>query len=92
MGASIIEKHFTLDTSLPGPDHKISADPATLKEIRRLIDLAFAMRADEKNEALPEELASDEFGKRSLYTIGEEIVALRPRNKDLPRDSDYLNS
>ena len=31
MGASIIEKHFTLDRNLPGPDHKASLEPAELK-------------------------------------------------------------
>lgn len=31
MGAQIIEKHFTLDKSLPGPDHRASLDPAELK-------------------------------------------------------------
>ncbi len=30
MGASIIEKHFTLDKSLPGPDHRASLDPVEL--------------------------------------------------------------
>lgn len=30
MGARIIEKHFTLDKSLPGPDHKASLDPVEL--------------------------------------------------------------
>lgn len=33
LGASIIEKHFTLDKELPGWDHKISADPIELKII-----------------------------------------------------------
>ena len=32
-GAQIIEKHFTLDKSLSGPDHAMSADPETLKEM-----------------------------------------------------------
>ena len=31
LGAKMIEKHFTLDKSLPGPDHKASADPAELR-------------------------------------------------------------
>lgn len=31
MGATIIEKHFTLDKSLPGPDHKASLEPSELK-------------------------------------------------------------
>lgn len=30
MGAQIIEKHFTLDKHLPGPDHKASLEPAEL--------------------------------------------------------------
>jgi N-acetylneuraminate synthase len=31
LGAVIIEKHFTLDKALPGPDHKASLDPSELK-------------------------------------------------------------
>jgi N-acetylneuraminate synthase/N,N'-diacetyllegionaminate synthase len=31
LGADVIEKHFTLDKSLPGPDHKASLDPDELK-------------------------------------------------------------
>lgn len=31
MGACVIEKHFTLDKNLPGPDHKASLEPAELK-------------------------------------------------------------
>ena len=33
LGAKVIEKHFTLDKSLPGPDHKASLDLAELKEL-----------------------------------------------------------
>ncbi len=32
-GASIIEKHFTLDRGLPGPDHQASIEPAELEEM-----------------------------------------------------------
>ena len=31
LGATVIEKHFTLDKSLPGPDHKASLEPDELK-------------------------------------------------------------
>jgi N,N'-diacetyllegionaminate synthase len=31
LGASVIEKHFTLDRSLPGPDHKASLEPPELR-------------------------------------------------------------
>ena len=35
MGACVIEKHFTLDKNLPGPDHRASLEPA---ELRALVD------------------------------------------------------
>ena len=36
-GASIVEKHFTLDRSLPGPDHRSSLEPMELAEMVRSI-------------------------------------------------------
>jgi len=33
LGARVIEKHFTLDRTLPGPDHKASLEPEELKEM-----------------------------------------------------------
>jgi len=33
MGATVIEKHFTLDPNLPGPDHRASLEPAELKSM-----------------------------------------------------------
>lgn len=33
LGASVIEKHFTLDRQLPGPDHKASLEPAELRQM-----------------------------------------------------------
>ena len=33
LGATVIEKHFTLDTGLPGPDHKASLAPDQLKSL-----------------------------------------------------------
>ncbi len=40
LGACVIEKHFTLDRDLPGPDHRFSADPAELaalvRDVRRV--------------------------------------------------------
>ena len=37
MGANVIEKHFTLDRTLEGPDHKASLEPDELKEMVRSI-------------------------------------------------------
>jgi N-acetylneuraminate synthase len=33
LGAEVIEKHFTLDRSLPGPDHRASLEPAELQQM-----------------------------------------------------------
>jgi N,N'-diacetyllegionaminate synthase len=37
MGATVIEKHFTLDRNLPGPDHKASLEPEELKAMVKAI-------------------------------------------------------
>jgi N,N'-diacetyllegionaminate synthase len=37
LGADVIEKHFTLDKSLPGPDHRASLDPAELTAMVKAI-------------------------------------------------------
>lgn len=33
LGATVIEKHFTIDRNLPGPDHKASLEPGELREL-----------------------------------------------------------
>jgi N-acetylneuraminate synthase/N,N'-diacetyllegionaminate synthase len=33
LGAKVVEKHFTLDKNMPGPDHCFSADPEELKQL-----------------------------------------------------------
>ncbi|MFB0566151.1 MAG: N-acetylneuraminate synthase [Candidatus Aminicenantaceae bacterium] len=37
LGAVLVEKHFTLDRTLPGPDHKASLEPDELKDMIRSI-------------------------------------------------------
>ena len=43
LGATVIEKHFTLDKSMPGPDHSCSSNPEELK------DLIYGIREIEKS-------------------------------------------
>ncbi|MCX7633034.1 MAG: N-acetylneuraminate synthase family protein [Turneriella sp.] len=84
-GARIIEKHFTLDKSLPGPDQKMSADPQELAALRTAIDLAHAIWGDANSaDCHPEERAHDYFGKRSLYEFEGRQLAMRPRHPDYP--------
>lgn len=37
MGACVVEKHFTLDKNMPGPDHKASLEPAGLASMVKMI-------------------------------------------------------
>ena len=53
-GAKIIEKHFTLDRTLPGPDHKASLEPselATLVKAVRRVEIALGSPRKEASEA-----------------------------------------
>lgn len=44
LGATVIEKHFTLDATLPGPDHRASLEPAELAAlIRQIRDVELAL-------------------------------------------------
>jgi len=42
LGANILEKHFTLDRTLPGPDHKASIEPDALRSLIRNVRAAEA--------------------------------------------------
>ena len=80
LGATVIEKHFTLDKNMEGPDHILSATPEELACLRKQIDLAFEMRKNFQEDSWPEEMKSDYFGKRSVYKINGEEIEMRPRN------------
>jgi N,N'-diacetyllegionaminate synthase len=85
-GAQVIEKHFTLDKNLPGPDQKMSFDPREMAALREQIDLAHAIRGNSKNaDCHHEETASDYYGKRSMYEFEGQRLAMRPRHPDYPR-------
>ena len=49
MGAVAIEKHFTDDMTRPGPDHRFSATPEILREIRDGVDKLQVARGDRKS-------------------------------------------
>ena len=49
MGAVAIEKHFTLDHTMEGPDHKASAEPGELKQLVEDLMLVHAAQGDGMN-------------------------------------------
>lgn len=56
LGVCVIEKHFTLDKNLPGPDHRASLEPGELKQMIAVIrDVEKAMGDGVKKPTLEEE-------------------------------------
>ena len=69
LGISIIEKHFTLDKNMEGPDHKASADPADLKA------LCESVRRIETMAGLGKKIVTDSERKNKIVAR-KSIVAL----------------
>jgi N,N'-diacetyllegionaminate synthase len=69
LGAVLLEKHLTLDRSLPGPDHAASLDPGQFGElVRRVREAEAALGAREKAPSV-EELENAYTMRRSLFAI-----------------------
>ncbi|WP_341894450.1 N-acetylneuraminate synthase [Ferrovibrio terrae] len=65
-GARVIEKHFTLDRNLPGPDHKASLEPDELiAMVRGIRDVEMAM-GDGDKQPRPIELSNRSIARRSV--------------------------
>jgi len=66
LGAAVIEKHFTLDRNLPGPDHKASLEPDELKVMVKAIrNVELALGKGQKIPTLSE-LNNREVARKSL--------------------------
>lgn len=90
MGASVIEKHFTLDKTLPGPDHVASLDPTELKamvDAIRNIELAIGTpgkrvsSSEHKNIAIARKsiVAAKDIKSGEIFTE-ENLTVKRPGN------------
>lgn len=66
MGACIIEKHFTLDKNMPGPDHKASLNPEELAEMVRSIRNVEKAMGDGKKRPSPSELKNKDIARKSI--------------------------
>jgi N-acetylneuraminate synthase/N,N'-diacetyllegionaminate synthase len=67
LGASVIEKHFTLDRSLPGPDHRASLEPQELAELVRKCREAAAALGNGRKEPVPAERETAALVRRSWH-------------------------
>jgi N,N'-diacetyllegionaminate synthase len=69
LGASVIEKHFTLDKNMEGPDHKASLEPDELKNMVIAIrNIEKALGSGEKKPS-PSELKNKEIARKSIVAI-----------------------
>ncbi len=66
MGARVIEKHFTLDKDLPGPDHRASLTPGELAEMVAAIRLTERLLGDGRKEPGPFESVNRSAARKSL--------------------------
>ncbi len=66
LGAAIIEKHFTLDRNMEGPDHKASLEPDELAEMVRCIrNIEKALGSAEKKPS-PSEIKNKSVARKSI--------------------------
>ncbi|HEY7371482.1 MAG TPA: GNAT family N-acetyltransferase [Polyangia bacterium] len=83
LGGVVIEKHFTLSNSLPGPDHAYALEPAELKDlIAKLRGLEAALGSGEK-VVQPEEQELRAFARRTIFTTRALAPGERLRRGDL---------
>ena len=66
VGAKIIEKHFTIDKKLPGPDHSLSLDPEELKEFVGKIRKAEIILGDGVKNPTENEIEMRKYSRRGL--------------------------
>ena len=66
LGACIIEKHFTLDRSMEGPDHKASLEPEELSELVKTVRAVEEAMGDGRKRPMPSEAANKEKMRKSL--------------------------
>lgn len=68
-GATVIEKHFTLDKSLPGPDHQASLEPNELKEMVESIRAVERAMGNSTKVMRAEELDTKNIARKSLVAM-----------------------
>jgi len=73
-GATVIEKHFTLDRNLPGPDHQASLEPEALAEMVRSIRRVEVLLGSGAKQPSSAELAVADVVRRSIVAA-HDLVA-----------------
>ncbi len=88
LGACVLEKHFTLDRSLPGPDHRASLEPDALRALVRAARAVEAALGDGRKRPTESERSTAAAARKSLVAArriaagsrlaNDDVVAMRP--------------
>ena len=85
LGAEVIEKHFTLDKNMEGPDHRASLEPAQLREMVRAVRNIEAAMGDGIKQP-------SESEKKNIEIVRKSIVAARPIQAGEPFTEENLTT
>lgn len=93
LGARVVEKHFTLDKTLPGPDHKASLEPHELTAMVRGIRVVESALGDGRKRPAASEASTAAVARKSLVAacdmmagtlLTEEMIAIKRPGTGLP--------
>jgi sialic acid synthase SpsE len=100
LGASILEKHFTHDKSLPGNDHYHAMDKGDLKTFNQNLGRLFELLGEKEKRSIPSEEPARQNARRSLVAQRnipagqqiqpEDITWKRPASGISPREIDKV--
>jgi len=100
LGACVIEKHFTLDKNMEGPDHKASLNPKELREMIKSIRNVEKSMGDGIKRCMPRELNVKRVARKSIVAgcdinkgeiiTKEKIAIKRPGNGLPPKYWEYF--
>ena len=100
LGAVVIEKHFTLDRNMEGPDHLASLEPDELAEMVRTIRNVKSALGNGIKRSVEEEEDTRLIARKSLHAgidmeaghtlAGEDLISLRPGTGILPNMLDVV--
>jgi N-acetylneuraminate synthase/N,N'-diacetyllegionaminate synthase len=101
LGARVIEKHFTLDRTMKGPDHAASLEPDELKKmVQSIRNIELAVSGSGLKTPSPSELKNKDIARKSIHLSrsmdkGEviqdiDLAILRPGNGISPMDIEHV--
>ena len=101
LGAKVIEKHFTLDRKMPGPDHRASLEPIEFRQMVQAIrNIENALKGDGLKKPSKSEIKNINIARKSIHSnknleighviVNDDLIMLRPGNGISPMDIEKI--